>query len=255
MPFRFAFGRPPAVAAHAMVATSQPLATRGRAPNARARRQRRRRGARGGRRPLRDRADVDRDRRRLLRARVARRRARRPGFGRPGAGCAEHLEPVAETGPRSVTVPGAVAGWAALAERHGRLGLDTCLADAIHAAEHGFAVAPLTAAAWAESPAPEELGPVPAVGQRVRLPELAVRCGDRARWARRLLPRPGRPRDRGRELAREDDLASSGRPGSSRSGSRTAATRSSSFRRRPRASPRSRRSAFSRGSSRRFGTR
>ena len=33
-------------------------------------------------------------------------------------------EPVEETGPRSVTVPGAVAGWAAFAERYGRLGLD-----------------------------------------------------------------------------------------------------------------------------------
>ena len=38
-------------------------------------------------------------------------------------------------GPLSVTVPGAVAGWAALLERHGRSGLDRCLADAIDAAE------------------------------------------------------------------------------------------------------------------------
>ena len=41
-----------------------------------------------------------------------------------------------------MTVPGAVAGWAALAERFGRLGLDACLEDAIDAAERGFAVAP-----------------------------------------------------------------------------------------------------------------
>ena len=59
-----------------------------------------------------------------------------------------------------MTVPGAVGGWAALAERFGSLGLDTCLADAIDAAEQGFAVAPITAEAWAEAEAPRELGPV-----------------------------------------------------------------------------------------------
>ena len=42
------------------------------------------------------------------------------------------------TGPQSVTVPGAVAGWQALLERHGTWGLDRCLADAIDAAESGF---------------------------------------------------------------------------------------------------------------------
>ena len=53
--------------------------------------------------------------------------------------------PVEDAGPRSVTVPGAVAGWAALAERFGRLGLDAALEDAISAAENGFAVAVRTA--------------------------------------------------------------------------------------------------------------
>jgi gamma-glutamyltranspeptidase / glutathione hydrolase len=174
MPFRFAFGRPPAVAAHAMVATSQPLATR------------------AGLRAL-ERGGNAADAALAAAAVLSVTEPMSTGIGGdcfalvwrdgaldgldsagPAPAAAEHLEPVAETGPLSVTVPGAVAGWAALAERHGRLGLDTCLADAIHAAEHGFAVAPLTAAAWAESPAPEELGPAPAVGQRVRLPELAV---------------------------------------------------------------------------------
>jgi gamma-glutamyltranspeptidase/glutathione hydrolase len=92
----------------------------------------------------------------------------------PAPAAAEELEPVPERGPRSVTVPGAVAGWAALAERHGRLGLDACLADAIDAAERGFAVSPVTADAWASGEAPAELGPVPRVGDRVRLPELAA---------------------------------------------------------------------------------
>ena len=93
----------------------------------------------------------------------------------PAAASADPSEPVAETGPGSITVPGAVAGWATLAERHGRLGLDACLADAIDAAERGLAVTPLCAAAWAEAAgAPAELGPPPAVGERYRLPELAV---------------------------------------------------------------------------------
>jgi gamma-glutamyltranspeptidase/glutathione hydrolase len=83
--------------------------------------------------------------------------------------------PPEPSGPRSVTVPGAVAGWAALAKRYGRLGLDDCLADAIAAAEEGFAVAPRTAAVWAVSDrAPAELGPVPSVGDLVYQPELAV---------------------------------------------------------------------------------
>src|SRR3954463_11684846 len=66
------------------------------------------------------------------------------------APAAAEPEPVDPTGPRSVTVPGAVAGWAAFAERHCRLGLDGCLEDAIDAAESGFAVAPRTAASWAK---------------------------------------------------------------------------------------------------------
>ncbi|MFN2469377.1 MAG: gamma-glutamyltransferase family protein [Gaiellaceae bacterium] len=90
----------------------------------------------------------------------------------PAPARAEPLVPVEETGPRSVTVPGAVAGWAALAERHGRLGLDTCLAPAVDAATRGVAATPRTAEAWARRPAPPELGPPPLVGQRFRLPEL-----------------------------------------------------------------------------------
>ena len=82
--------------------------------------------------------------------------------------------PVEETGPRSVTVPGAVAGWAALSERFGRLGLDAVLQDAISAAEDGFGVAVRTATAWATSHASPALGEVPSVGDRVTLPELGA---------------------------------------------------------------------------------
>jgi gamma-glutamyltranspeptidase/glutathione hydrolase len=85
-------------------------------------------------------------------------------------------------GPLSVTAPGAVAGWAALAERHGRLGLDRALEDAIDTAERGFAITPVIAGYWAEAAADlaqyEEarrvLLPAPRVGQIVQLPELAA---------------------------------------------------------------------------------
>src|SRR5437867_3009993 len=87
-------------------------------------------------------------------------------------------------GPRSVTVPGAVAGWVELAGRFGRLGLEACLADAIDAAERGFAVGARTAASWAAAAGPSELWPPtqvppelmppPAAGDRVLMPELAA---------------------------------------------------------------------------------
>lgn len=79
----------------------------------------------------------------------------------------------ADLGPRSITVPGAVAGWAALADRFGRLGLDAALVDAIDAAEHGVAIGGISAALWAEFGGPPELGPPPALGDRLFLPELA----------------------------------------------------------------------------------
>jgi gamma-glutamyltranspeptidase/glutathione hydrolase len=81
-------------------------------------------------------------------------------------------EPVEQTGPRSVTVPGAVAGWAAFSERFGRLGLDACLDDAIDAAEQGFAVAPVTAARWVALGGP--LGTPPRVGELFVQPELGA---------------------------------------------------------------------------------
>jgi gamma-glutamyltranspeptidase/glutathione hydrolase len=97
--------------------------------------------------------------------------------GLDSAGAAPQTCPHTEVtthGSESVTVPGAVGGWAALAERHGKLGLDRCLSDAIDAAENGFAVTPLTAAAWARGAhVPDEYLPAPRVGEIVRLPDLA----------------------------------------------------------------------------------
>jgi gamma-glutamyltranspeptidase / glutathione hydrolase len=76
-------------------------------------------------------------------------------------------------GPRSIDVPGAVAGWAMLSERYGRLGLEACLEPAIELARTGFAVAPRCAASWAGAPnLPEGFAPAPPCGGLVTLPEL-----------------------------------------------------------------------------------
>jgi gamma-glutamyltranspeptidase/glutathione hydrolase len=91
----------------------------------------------------------------------------------PAAAAAATGRPVAHTGPASVTVPGAVAGWAALAERGGRLGLDTCLADAIDLAERGYALGGRAEALW-RTAAHQPFGRSPGVGGLVRLPELAA---------------------------------------------------------------------------------
>src|SRR5262245_17071476 len=102
--------------------------------------------------------------------------------GRAPAGAdPDALETVPARGPRSVTVPGAVAGWAALLERHGRLGLDRAIAPAIDAAERGFAATPMVALRWA--------GLAPAIASD---PEMA----------RTFLPAP-----RVREIHRQPDLA------------------------------------------------
>ena len=50
-----------------------------------------------------------------------------------------------------INVPGIPAAWAALNQRFGRLPLTQCLEPAIHYAEHGFPVAPITADLWAAS--------------------------------------------------------------------------------------------------------
>src|SRR3989442_865952 len=54
-------------------------------------------------------------------------------------------------GVYSVTVPGAVAGWAALHKRFGKLPLATDLAPAIWYAERGFPVMEVTAGLWSRS--------------------------------------------------------------------------------------------------------
>jgi gamma-glutamyltranspeptidase/glutathione hydrolase len=183
MSFRFSFGRPPAVAGEAMVATSQPLATR------------------AGLRAL-ERGGNAADAALAAAAVLCVTEPMSTGIGGdvfalvwqdgrlhaldaagPAPQAADPAAPVEPLGPRSVTVPGAVGGWVALAERFGRLGLEACLGDAIDTAEHGFAVGVRTAASWAAAARPSELWPPtsvppelmppPAPGERVRLPELA----------------------------------------------------------------------------------
>jgi gamma-glutamyltranspeptidase / glutathione hydrolase len=172
MSYRFAFGRPPAVAAEAMVATSQPLATR------------------AGLRAL-ERGGNAADAALAAAAVLCVAEPMSTGIGGdcfaqvwadgrlegldaagPAPAGADPTAPVETKGPRSVTVPGSVAGWFALAERHGRLGLDACLVDAIDAAEGGFAVTPRIARAWGLLGGP--LGPPPRVGDIVYQPELGA---------------------------------------------------------------------------------
>jgi gamma-glutamyltranspeptidase/glutathione hydrolase len=52
-------------------------------------------------------------------------------------------------GPRSVTIPGALSGWAALLETHGTITLVEALAPAIKLADDGFPVSDVTASEWA----------------------------------------------------------------------------------------------------------
>lgn len=85
----------------------------------------------------------------------------------------------------TVTVPGMVAGWAALHERFGSLPFDECLAPAAELAERGHAVAPIVAHKWAaqvpvlaDQPGFAQAfmphGRAPRVGERFALPDAAA---------------------------------------------------------------------------------
>lgn len=76
------------------------------------------------------------------------------GSGRAPAGAS--IEEIARLGytkmptytGHAVSVPGAVAGWSDLLERHGRMSLADVLQPAIWTAEHGYPVSELIALAW-----------------------------------------------------------------------------------------------------------
>jgi gamma-glutamyltranspeptidase / glutathione hydrolase len=55
---------------------------------------------------------------------------------------------VPDEGPESITLPGALSGWAKLLETHGTISLAQALAPAIELAEKGFLVSDTTAAEW-----------------------------------------------------------------------------------------------------------
>ena len=67
----------------------------------------------------------------------------------PEALVAEGATQVPGSGPRSVTVPGALSGWSALVEEYGNGSLADALAPAIRIAEEGFPVSPIIAQDWA----------------------------------------------------------------------------------------------------------
>jgi gamma-glutamyltranspeptidase/glutathione hydrolase len=86
----------------------------------------------------------------------------------------------------SITVPGAVAGWAALSERFGKLPFGDLLQPAIEIAERGYAVPVVVAQKWAAAAALAELtaqpgyaqaflphGRAPRVGEQFRFPDAA----------------------------------------------------------------------------------
>jgi gamma-glutamyltranspeptidase/glutathione hydrolase len=83
----------------------------------------------------------------------------------------------------AVTVPGTVAGWHDLLQKHGRMTLADVLADAIYYARDGFPVSPVFGASWQasetflrQSPNTEDYlpnGRAPEIGQLVKLPGLA----------------------------------------------------------------------------------
>ena len=96
---------------------------------------------------------------------------------------AEGLADIAHDSIHAVTVPGAVAAWDRLLERHGRFGFDKVLASAIECAEGGTPVSPRTGADWKKAEA--ELsrhtgarhylpgGKAPEVGDMMTYPALA----------------------------------------------------------------------------------
>ncbi len=83
-------------------------------------------------------------------------------------------EPPDYDGPRSVDVPGAVAGWGELSARFGRVGLERCLKPAIELADRGVPAGFNCALIWRDTQrAPAALGEPPAFGRHFRLPEMA----------------------------------------------------------------------------------
>jgi gamma-glutamyltranspeptidase/glutathione hydrolase len=99
--------------------------------------------------------------------------------------CREHgFTAMPQRGIHSVTVPGAVHGWATLLDSYGTKTLHDVLQSAIHYAQDGFPVAELTAASWHDSQSSLQAdeggainyligGRTPAAGEIFRNPRMA----------------------------------------------------------------------------------
>ncbi len=98
---------------------------------------------------------------------------------------AQGLKAIPATSPHAVTVPGAVAAWEALQRAYGRLDFAAVLEPAIRYARDGFPVHPRVAFDWVRAEerlrASEAARRIylpgdrpPAVGERLRLPQLAA---------------------------------------------------------------------------------
>ncbi len=83
----------------------------------------------------------------------------------------------------SVTVPGAVAGWAALHGRFGKLAFADLLAPAIDIAERGYAVPVIIQQKWANAAALPELSSQPGFAQTFLPHGRAPRVGERFTFA------------------------------------------------------------------------
>ena len=108
----------------------------------------------------------------------------------------KHGGAIPQRGWDSVTVPGAVAGWAALHARFGKLPFADLLEPAIELAERGYAVSPVVQQKWAaQTPILKDQpgfsqaflprGRAPQVGERFEFP-------DAARTLRRIAQTTGR---------------------------------------------------------------
>jgi gamma-glutamyltranspeptidase/glutathione hydrolase len=90
-----------------------------------------------------------------------------------------NLDSMPQSGVHSITVPGAVSGWALLRERFGRKSFSDLLAPAIRMADEGFPVAEITALEWSNAEAFLRSDPGAAkvflpAGRPVRLGEIFV---------------------------------------------------------------------------------
>jgi gamma-glutamyltranspeptidase / glutathione hydrolase len=98
----------------------------------------------------------------------------------------KHGERIPVRGVDSVSVPGAVAAWAAVSQRFGKLPFEQLMAPAAEIAERGFAVPPVVQQKWQLASQVSELatqpgfaqtflplGRAPQVGERVTMPNAA----------------------------------------------------------------------------------